>query len=269
MSSFVYRALGRRSSINCVISIAFLFMSGCGGGREYVEANLAFSRVGGLGFSNTSLFEPGTLFVWRAADGSIFQAGSLELINIEDDVRKSSLTSRSISSIGMTARIDGAIGGDVLANIGSQISVHAVNAYRDRHAGVIDSISKFFSDAERSGRDMEKEWRTRETQLGEVYYLVVITDVIRADDVKISVSPGGGAFRGQSLFGFPSGRSINLDFKNSIESSCIGSEAPCFFNVSVVETYYQKNGNLGFTPVFASRRLLDGLATSFREAFAR
>lgn len=246
-----------------------LALAGCsvGGGGDSVSVDLDFSRIGGLGYRNTSILAPGTTYLWNTQTNTIDKVAELDLQSKGRVPEKSNIKTTRFFGVGITGALPDGVGRSVIeAEVSKRASFSADQAYRDKHGSVWSALSEYYVSETQKGRDVEADWRTRETQSGAPYLLVVVKDIIRTDNARTQLGGGGeGGSSASFSVNLAGDKAINLSLKNLNSQACSGNAAPCFFDVEVYKTFYQSNGNLNYKTARNVNRA--GLSDAFRKHF--
>lgn len=253
--------------ISKMVAITFAFaVSACAPGND-ISVDLDYSQIGGLGYRNTSILAPGTTYLWNTQTNTIDKVAELTLTSNGTQPEKSNIEATRFFGLGIEGSLPDGVGRSAIeAAVSSRATFTADQAYRDKHSSVWTALSNYYRDETLKGRDVEADWRTRETQNGQPYLLVVVKDIIRTDNARTQLGGGGEGGSSASIsVALAGSETVNLSLKNLNSQACSGNSAPCFFDVEVYQTFYQDNGNLNYRSANNVNRA--GLSDAFRKHF--
>lgn len=247
----------------CALAAVAALVGGCNSYR----ADLSFAHTTQLGYRNTGLVSAGDFWLWDTR--------SNELTVLEEDLQLAKLGSTRFASY-RSDRVRGvSLSGNfgteeekaaLEASVGQRLRFEVENAVRDRYDRTYDALSDRYESGLDADEDMRGRWYVDEATARESgLYYVIVRSVVRADRAEVEIGGAEGENVATLSIQLPGDvQPVRVDLVNAASAECSGESAPCFFDVSVIEPFFNASGNLDFRPARGVDR--DRLAEALRRS---
>lgn len=231
------------------------------------RVNYAYSTAGNVGVYDPKGFIPGTIFLWDTSTNTLQEIDPLQLGSPRVSPSPRTIEVERLSNVGVEG-LQIANFNLVDLDVGAKVGVRVGNSSRERYSGIKDALTAYAEREVSAGRDVDREFRTRDDN----YRLVIIQTVVRAADVEFFAR---GAGEDSRVVGFeiklPNASILNasVDVSNTancsaIEGAAADSRPICFIEVVVIDpTYVAGNPLLQWDTVVNYNRF--DLAQALRE----
>jgi len=223
--------------------LLFLLISGC----QSVNVSISHANTD-KGFLNSRQLDVGQLFLLDTSDDTLVPLSLLNLKTVKSANRFASVKATDISGVTVNGSADAAVVASVKLEVANKAFVELTNANRIQYTSVYNDLSRAIETEISNGNDVGNRWYLEDAAArNSKLRLVLVTGAFAADTGKIGFDNSTNVNGSISI---PVGRRGTLDVKinkSSIEE-IVGKGVPVLLDLSVIEVFYNQNGNFDFRP---------------------